>query len=52
MNKTYTLTLNTREIELIIHSLDCDTQGSWGDGREENIQQVIKKIRSQQKVSA
>jgi len=52
MNETYTLKLNTREVELIIHSLDCDTQGTWGDGREENIQRVIKKIRSQQKASA
>lgn len=52
MNKNYTLNLNTREIELIIHSLDCDTQGVWGDGREENIQRIIRKIRNQQKAVA
>ena len=45
----HALTLNVREIELIIHALTCDRQGTWGDGRQEQIEAVIRKIRRQQK---
>lgn len=46
---TYDLRLNDQDIELVIHSLNFDTQGSWGDGRQERIDAVIRKIRTQQK---
>jgi hypothetical protein len=44
----YDLRLNDQEVELIIHCLNFDDQGTWGDGRQENIDSVIRKIRRQQ----
>lgn len=46
---TYDLRLNDQEIELVIHSLNFDTQGVWGDGRQERIDAIIRKIRIQQR---
>jgi len=46
---TYELRLNDQEVELIVHCLNFDTQGQWGDGRQERIDAVIRKIRIQQR---
>lgn len=33
------------EIDLILSALRCDRVGTYGDGREEAIQKLIKKIK-------
>jgi len=41
------LNLKSEEITLILSALDNDTQGTWGDGRGERIESLMKKINSQ-----
>ena len=36
--------LSKEEAELIISSLTYDTQGNWGDGRQEKINSLILKL--------
>jgi len=36
--------LDEKEIRLIISSLEADTLGTWGDGRGEEIEKLIKKL--------
>jgi hypothetical protein len=33
------------ELKLIKSALECDTQGTWGDLRQEKIDQLLKKIK-------
>lgn len=37
--------LTEEDKALILSALRCDTQGKWGDGRQEKIDALIKKIK-------
>jgi hypothetical protein len=37
--------LTREELDLIKSALQYDTQGKWGDGRQEKIDRLIKKIK-------
>jgi hypothetical protein len=37
--------LKEEEYELILSALRCDRVGTWGDGREEAIQKLMKKLK-------
>jgi hypothetical protein len=39
------MTLNKKEIELIISALENDKVGTWGDGRGEAIASLLNKIK-------
>lgn len=43
----YKLNLKSEEITLILSALENDKVGSWGDGRREVINGLIRKITSQ-----
>ena len=38
------MTLTAQDKALILSALSSDTQGTWGDGRKEKIDALIKKI--------
>jgi len=39
------MTLTEQDKALILSALSNDSQGTWGDGRQEKIDQLIKKIK-------
>lgn len=39
------MTFTQEELKLIKSALTYDTQGVWGDGRQEKIDQLLKKIK-------
>jgi hypothetical protein len=38
------MTFTREDLDLIKSALQYDTQGKWGDGRQEKIDQLLKKI--------
>lgn len=43
----YELNLKSEEITLILSALRWDNKGTWGDGREEAIKELMSKIQLQ-----
>jgi hypothetical protein len=39
--------LTSKELKLIISSLESDTLGNWGDGRGDEIKALLKKIKKE-----
>ena len=39
------ITFTNEELKLIQSALECDTQGTWADLRQEKINQLLKKIK-------
>lgn len=38
------MNLTKEEIKLAISALEADTQGKWGDGRQERINKLVAKL--------
>jgi len=41
------MNLSKEEKELLLSALEGDRQGTWGDGRQERIDLIIKKIKAE-----
>ena len=40
------MNLTKQELELAISTLEADSQGKWGDGRQEQINKLVAKLKT------
>jgi hypothetical protein len=43
------MNLTSKELTLITSSLEADTLGNWGDGRNDEIKALLKKIKKERR---